>query len=838
MDKHIEHGQGGLPWPEAYKELRAQLDEQWGVRDELYLTRQLSGGKSGAIVYLSDVTSKDFSGQAVLKLDQAPNPEFQEKSEAERHSMAYEAAPDFAERHLPKILHTAHGGESLAILSSVAGRGLEFAVPWQSCDHERQLAVTKRLSRALLEDWNRDARLAPGLQSPQTVLRSWLGYRLDPAHGRLFNIFPEVFGLSPDEPSFTFEGRWYPNPLAFAITASDSFEHLKLRAVLGHIHGDLHGHNVLVSKSTGEGDPYHLIDLAFYENRQFLFFDHGYFALSHLLSERGHSLGPHWRSILDELCPFDYIRSSEGLRGDDVGLLDLLKALRQEVFDWVDRHQTHRLSYMESQFQLAQVAVGLNFANKRIDDRLRRKSVLFAAAVLKDYLGLHNVDWPKHGPPLTLEGPERSITPATVPSQASEATADPPSEFPELPEKPAVAVIPLEGQNDDPDQEYFADGMTDEIILELSRVDWLMVISRGSTFAYKADVIDSKRVGKELGVHYVVEVAVRRTGDRVRVTVKLVDAQAGGQLWAERYDRELKDIFDLQEEIAATIVASIDSKLKAAEREQAKRKTGHFTLWESFQKAMWHFYKLTEEDTDQAKRQMDALAGEAPSFAGAHAALALLEVRKLFKGDPDEIDALFKSAQAHALKAVELDEDSSLARIALSRVFAFQGKYDQAVSEAETAVSLNPSSSIGFLNLAATLLWGARGEEAMWAIDKSIRLSPKGPMLRLKTFVKGLLYYFLDNYSEAEPLIRQAESSRILTPFTHLILAAVRVRQGQLGEAGKEIETARALRPQLSVVRLREAWRTLSPIYRDKLLGDLKRAGLPDKTTASQGSDE
>jgi TolB-like protein/Tfp pilus assembly protein PilF len=827
MDEPTENVLHGLTWPEAYGPLRPLIGEQWGIGDELYLTRQLSGGRSGAMVYLADVTGKDFTGQAILKLDRAPDPTWQEKSEAERHVLASESAPDFAEKHLPKIVHTAHHGDSLAILSTIAGRGLEFASSWSACDYDRQLSIARRLSRALLEDWNPAAKLAPGLQSPATLLRSWLGYRLDPQEGRVHSFLSESCDVPPEEPSFTFDGRWYPNPLAFVAASPELLAGLRLRAMLGNVHGDLNGLNVLVSATGAAKDHYYLIDLALYENRQFLFYDHAYFALSHLLAMRGGADAPHWRSIMDGLCPYEHIQPNTGLRGDDIGLINLLKLLRQEAFEWVDRNQTHRLSYMESQFQLAQVAVGLNFTHKQLPDHQRRLAFLYGAAILKDYLKLHGVDWPKHGPPFALEGRPQSArqTPTTAPS-ASPSTGPADVQL-ALPEKPAIAVLAFENQSGDPEQEYFADGVSDEIIMALSRIDWLMVISRGSSFAYKGQAVDIKRIGKELGVHYVVEGVVRKAGERVRVTAQLADAQVDKQLWTEHFDRHLDDIFELQEDIAAAIVANIDARLRVAEREQAKRKGGNVTLWEGYQKALWHFYKLTEEDAGVAKQQLSDLFGLAPTFAGYHAALTLLEVRRILFGDPDGMEDSLQAAQKHAIKAVELDEGNGLAHVALSRVFMFQGKYDQAIEEAQLSITVNPSSSEGHLNLAVTLLWGERADEALPALEQSMRLSPKGPWLRLKILVKGLLMYFLDNYSEAERLVRQAEASNALAPFAQLVLSAILVRQKRLEEARNIIKEVHALRPKLSISRLRTSWRTMAPRYRDKLLGDLETAGLP-----------
>ncbi len=421
MAEPTDHPIDGLPWPQEYEGIYGLIKSQWGINGEIYLTRQLSGGKSGAFVYLADISCEGFAGQAILKLDRAPDPASQEKSEAERHMLAYEANPAFAEQHLPKVLHTAHGGQSIAILSTIAGRGLEFAAPWQQCGHETQERAVKVLSRSLLEDWNGEAKLAPGLYPPQRLLRSWLDYRLDPEQGRLWGFLEKSCGLNPEEPSFSCEGRWYPNPLAFAVTKSDKFDNFRLRPLLGNIHGDLNGLNVMVRKDGGTGLQYYLIDLAFYEKDQFLFFDHGYFALSYLLHMRGDATLDRWVSMLDALCPFDHIRNPSDLHGNDIGLINLLKLLRQEVFDWVDQHQPHRLSYMESQFQLAQVAVGLNFASKRLDDHKRCYALFYAASILKDYLRLHDIDWPKTGPEFNFGKAAPSASGDHVPEQTQAA---------------------------------------------------------------------------------------------------------------------------------------------------------------------------------------------------------------------------------------------------------------------------------------------------------------------------------------------------------------------------------------------------------------------------------
>ncbi|MEM7445792.1 MAG: hypothetical protein AAF414_20900 [Pseudomonadota bacterium] len=824
-DRH-ENTADGLAWPKDYKELRALIHEQWGV-GEIYLTRQLSGGKSGALVYLADVTSSDFTGLAILKFDKHGDPAQQERTEAERHLNAYESSPVFAKGHLPRVLNKVHNDTSIAILSTVAGRGLEYARPWEQCNHVEQVNVAKRLSCSLLEDWNSNVKMARGLTSPQSVLRSWLGHKLDAADQRLHTTVAQVCGIPPEEPSFVFDGQWYPNPLAFALWKPEDFEQFKLRAIEGHIHGDLNGLNIVVNQVGEERSQYYLIDLAYYQDRQFLFFDHAYLALSHLLYRRGHVTVSHWTSIVTQLCPFDHLRQSARFDGDDLGLINLLKDIRTEVFDWVDRHQAHRLSYMESQFQLAQVAAGLNFASKRISPELRRFGFMYAAIILKDYLRLHDIKWTKHGPPLSTDDTARIAGSRQPPNLTESHVGRSDVESPPLPENPAIAVLPFDDLSRDGQQEFFTDGVTDELITELSRVDWLMVISRGSTFEYKGRTANPKQIGRELGVHFVVEGSVLRAGPRMRINAKLVDAQDGSQVWADRFERQTDDLFELQREIATAIAGQIDSHVRSTEQKQAKLKSGNITLWESFQRAMWHFHKFTEEDSEMALEQLAKLANKEATISGIPAALALLQMRRLMMGDVDDVDAVLKDALNHAIRAVELDARSSFARTALSRVYSMQGKYDQALEEAELSLEFNPSFALGYLNLASALMWGGHAEDAVPALEKSIRLSPRGPMLRVKMIANASIYYFLNDYGQAERLFARVQSNRNLAPFAQLMLAATHVRQDRIEEARSAFAATIEARPNFSLSTFSRSWRTLASNYRSKLFEDLTQAGLP-----------
>ncbi len=403
MQDQTETADRGLPWPDAYADALPAIERQWGI-GRIYLSRQLSGGKSGALVYAADIESSDFTGQAILKLDSAADSAHQEEMESKLHGQAIADAPEFAAQHLPKLIKALHKGNQFALLSTIAGRGLEYAEPWPDCGHQEQLPAVRRLSRDLLDGWNADYRLPDGMHMPQQLLKSWLDYRLEPTEGgRIHDFLVQDCKLSPDEPSIAFEGHWYPNPLAFALGTLELPERLRLRAVTGHIHGDLHGLNLLVSPLKGEEPGYHIIDLADYRSRAFLFYDQAYFEAAYLLSSRVTASQEKWETLLKCLSRFGQDEGQRGLRTDDLGLIEMVSTMRHEVMDWIERHQGDRLSYMENQYFLARVAAGLSFCHKRVSEETRRMAFMYAASNLKDYIKLNKVDWPKHGPPFALE---------------------------------------------------------------------------------------------------------------------------------------------------------------------------------------------------------------------------------------------------------------------------------------------------------------------------------------------------------------------------------------------------------------------------------------------------
>ena len=817
--RESDHAVAGLPWPDAYLDLQPILRKAWGVKGEIYLNRLLSG-KSGALVYAADVTSREFTGQAILKLDHVEDSDWSEAREFERHRRVFDAAPEFAARHLPKIVHALHEGNQVAILSTIAGRGLEYAIPWADCTYKQELQVARRLGTDLLGSWNKNYELVDGMLRPQHLLEQWLGYRLDPKEGRIHEFLGKFCGLDVDEPSLNFQGTWYPNPLAFAKGNLGDQDKLRMRAIRGHQHSDLHGLNVLVSSGKSNRTNYYLIDLAMYEDRQFLFYDHAYFVIAYLLGNRDWVEPARWSSILDNLRHFKPPSAEHSLRGDDLGLTQLVQAMRRDVGKWIDSNEPNRLSYLESQYILARVAVGLNFVHKNISDRWRILALVYAAASLADYLALHGIDWAKNGPEVRLPELNKSAEPVISAPQ-----------YPALPDKPSIAVMAFENLSGEPDQEYFADGISEEIITELSRIDWLMVIGRGSSFAYKGQTITAYQVAKELGVRYVVQGSVRKVGKRVRISVQLNDASGGAHVWAERYDRDLDDIFAVQDEIARSIVANVDSELKGVERELAHRKPPeNKTAWDLYQHALWHFFHFTQEDDESARKLAQEAIALAPDFGAPHGVMSFLESRRIMLGTTETPFDVLKAARDHAEHAVALDPGDSFGQTALGRVYMVMGQREEAITTFRTAITLNPSSFFAHFGYGTALIWAGRAEEALAKLQMAQRLSPKDPLIRYNLFIQATAHFFCENYAEAETIARQSTTYRSAGQFGHFIMALALVRQDRIEEARAAIADGLRARPAFSIAKAKLVTVSLWPEYRSKVIEGFRLAGLPEES--------
>ena len=400
---------------------------------------------------------------------------------------------------------------------------------------------------------------------------------------------------------------------------------------------------------------------------------------------------------------------------------------------------------------------------------------------------------------------------------------------PPLPDKPSIAVLPFDNMSGDPEQEFFADGMAEDIITCLSHHRWFFVIARNSSFTYKGHATDVKQVAKELGVRYVLEGSVRKAGNRVRVTAQLIDATTGNHIWAEHYDRELDDIFALQDEITETIVASVEPELGAVERERARRKPPeNLDAWGSYQRGLWHLFDDVKRDAlTEAKRLFQRACELDPGFAVAHAELAYTHVAEIIRGLTDDPEASLDEAADAAERAVALDAKDPATRCALGRVLIFRHAYKRAIAEMEAAIGLNASFSRGYYGLGMALMYGGRPEESIPQFEKGIRLSPRSPVLWAYWMMLGLAYINLEKYEEAAASFEKAIEQPNAAFMAFAYAAAALGHLGRTDEARAVLAEAETRKPGFSIDTVRSTAGQLGPHSGvDRIVDGLRKAGM------------
>jgi adenylate cyclase len=398
-----------------------------------------------------------------------------------------------------------------------------------------------------------------------------------------------------------------------------------------------------------------------------------------------------------------------------------------------------------------------------------------------------------------------------------------------LPDKPSIAVVPFTNMSGDPEQDYFADGMTEDIITGLSRARWLFVIARNSSFAYKGRSTDVKQVAHELGVRYVLEGSVRKVGERVRISTQLAEGTSGRQLWAKRYDRELSDIFDMQDEITETIIGAVEPELgKVERRRSAGKRPDNLDAWDLYQRGMSHLYEYTKDDLQRAQQYFAQAIARDPQLGPAHSGLAETYYYEGVYGFADSISDNREKALAPALRAVVLDAEDAGAHCTLGRAYYMRREYDAAFRELKTALELNPSLALAHYGLGATLVFSGRAEEGIPHLTAAIRLSPHDP--NMGSFLVRLAdaAYFLKRYEEAAEWARRALQQPNFQWSRYTVLIAALAQLGRLDEATNCIQQLQVKRPNTSIAFVRE-----THLFGDRAsfvhyLDGLRMAGLPD----------
>jgi adenylate cyclase len=387
----------------------------------------------------------------------------------------------------------------------------------------------------------------------------------------------------------------------------------------------------------------------------------------------------------------------------------------------------------------------------------------------------------------------------------------------------SIAVLPFKNLSADDEQEYFSDGITNDIITDLSRFRQLLVIASNSVFTYKGKTVNIKEVGKQLDVRYILEGSVQKTGDSVRINAQLINTADETHIWAQRYNRDYKEIFHLQGEIVQSIVVALAVNVSQAERTRAMRKEPQdLEAYDYLLQGWAHYYRRTRASSFLA-REMFAKAAELdPQYAAAYVGLGWVEYSKVGYGWTEFPQKALESAFIYGRKALELDSASALAHALLCNVYTFQNQYELAILEAEQALELNPNDAYTYGQMGWALLWAGRLDEAVASLEMSLRLdntSVRNAWLHL-----GTAFYLKGNYEQALEMLEKGVVKQPDYVGYYIVLAATYARLGRTLEAVSAAETVRRLDPFFEVESYGTAFRDST--HRAAIVAGLQEAGL------------
>jgi TolB-like protein len=393
-------------------------------------------------------------------------------------------------------------------------------------------------------------------------------------------------------------------------------------------------------------------------------------------------------------------------------------------------------------------------------------------------------------------------------------------------DRPAIAVLPFVNMSGDSEQEYFSDGISEDIITALSKLRWFFVIARNSSFTYKGKAVHMKQVAEELGVRYVVEGSVRKGGDRVRISVQLNDVATGSHLWAERYDRDLADVFAVQDEITEAIVAAIEPQLYAAENFRAQRKPPEsMDAWDLVMRALSHYWRITHQDNLVAQALLEKAIAIDPNCGQALGVLAASHTFSAHMGWA-EMKTAVPIARDAALAAIRADSEDPWAHHALACVYLFTRHFEDSLAEFELALRLNPSFSFAQAYHGLALSYCGCWQEADEAARRALRLSPRDPFSALYSGIAAYAQFIARNYEEAMRLAREAIRQRFDFVGAHRVFAAAAGMAGQTEVAAAALAELRRVQPNISLAWIASEMPMKLECDRDHYLEGFRRAGL------------
>ena len=486
----------------------------------------------------------------------------------------------------------------------------------------------------------------------------------------------------------------------------------------------------------------------------------------------------------------DIISDSDDIYGDGVNVAARLEALADPGGIMVSRtvHEQVR----------DKLSLGFEDMGERIVKNIARP------------IGVHRLSIAESTPP----------APATFKSTAAAAKTEPSTA-----NRPSIAVLPFANMSGDPEQEYFTDGISEEIITGLSKLHWFFVIARNSSFAYKGKAVDVKRAARELGVRYVLEGSVRKGGNRVRITAQLIDATTGNHIWADRYDGDLTDVFTLQDEITKKVIAAIEPRLLEAESIRSQsRSPEDLGAWDVVMQANFLFWRLTKTEGIAAIAMLKQAVERYPDYAPAHSMLAFAMMTSRWFGwtlVPPQV----KDAATLAARAAELDDSDPWAHLTLGYVANTMRRADAAAQEIQRAIDLNPNFAAAYGYLGWTLATAGRSEEAIGRLEQAIRMSPHDPQNAIFNNALAVAYYLMGRYTEAINFAQKAVQQRDGLTAAHRIYVASLAQAAQIKEARTALERLRELQPNISIAWC-EQHTPYTPGPMAKFLEGMRKAGL------------
>ena len=423
--------------------------------------------------------------------------------------------------------------------------------------------------------------------------------------------------------------------------------------------------------------------------------------------------------------------------------------------------------------------------------------------------------------------PDEKPSPTTGVAAAPDPTAGATTPTADQPEQKSIAVLPFINMSNDPEQEYFSDGLTEDLITDLSRISGLFVIARNSTFVYKGQTVNVQDVGRELGVRYILEGSVRKAANRIRINAQLIDVENGMHIWADRFDRELTDVFALQDEVTRTIVDALAVNL--TEEDEARLRGSDATTPEAYDTLLRGnelFSRYTPEDNANAREWYREAISLDPGYARAHANLALTHGVDVLFGWTTDREQSIRLGIAAAEEARRIDDSVPQIHFTLANLHGAEVRWDLAYQSALRSIELEPSYSDGYGMLAVTLTFLSRLDEAMAAVEKSKQLNPRYSYIIL--WLEGRILFLMGRFEEAAARLEEAVDRNPAFDQSRILLAAVYGNMGRHEDAEWQAEEVLAMHPEFTISEFMQRWGYRTPEHRQLLVEGLRVAGIPE----------